>query len=60
MWDLWWTLGQVFYEYSGLPFRLSFHRMLHIHHLPPGAGTVGQTVADVPSGLSLTPLQETN
>jgi hypothetical protein len=29
------------------------------HHLASGAGTIGQTMADVPSGLSLTPPQET-
>jgi hypothetical protein len=34
--------------------------MLHNHHhVLAGAGTIGQTVADVPSGLSLTPPQET-
>jgi hypothetical protein len=34
--------------------------VLHIHHhLSSGAGTLGQLVADVPSGLSLTPPQET-
>jgi hypothetical protein len=32
---------------------------LHIHHLSFGAGTIGQTVAAVPSGLSLTAPQET-
>jgi hypothetical protein len=33
---------------------------LHIHHhLSSGAGTIGQLLADVPSGLSLTPPQET-
>jgi hypothetical protein len=31
--------------------------MLHTH-LSTGAGTVGKIVADVPSGLSLTPPQE--
>jgi hypothetical protein len=30
----------------------------HHHHLSSRAGTIGQTVADVPSGLSLTPPQE--
>jgi hypothetical protein len=54
------ALGQVFSEYFGFPFQFSFHRLLHIHHhLSSGAGTIGQTVADVPSGLSLTPPQET-
>jgi hypothetical protein len=51
--------GQVFTEYFGFPSQFSFHRLLHTHHLSSGAGTVGQLVADVPSGLSLTPPQET-
>jgi hypothetical protein len=34
--------------------------LLHIyHHLSLGAGTIGQIVATVPSGLDLTPPQET-
>jgi hypothetical protein len=42
------------------PCQFSFHRLLHIkHHLSSGAGTIGQLVADVPSGLSLTPSQVT-
>jgi hypothetical protein len=50
------ALGQVFSEYFGFS---SFHQLLHIHHhLSSGAGTIGQLVTDVPSGLSLTPLQE--
>jgi hypothetical protein len=53
------ALGQVFSEYFGFPWQFSFHRLLHIHHLSSGAGTIGQLVADVPSGLSLTPPQET-
>jgi hypothetical protein len=49
------AVGQVFSEYLG------FHRLLHTQpHPPSGAGTVGQTVADVPSGLSLTPPQGIN
>jgi hypothetical protein len=51
------ALGQVFSEYFGFPCQFSFHRLLHTHHLSSGAGTIGQLVADVPSGLSLTPLQ---
>jgi hypothetical protein len=54
------ALGQVFSEYFGFPFQFSFHRLLHTRHLSSGAGTVGQLVADVPSGLSLTTPQETN
>jgi hypothetical protein len=54
------TLGQFLSEYFGFPCQFSFHRLLHTHHhLSSGAGTVGQIVADVPSGLSLTPPQET-
>jgi hypothetical protein len=45
-------------EFFGLFCQFSFHQMLHIH-LSYGAGTIGQLVADVPSGLSLTPVQET-
>jgi hypothetical protein len=53
------ALGQVFSEYFGFPCQFSFHRLLHTHHLSFGAGTIGQVVADVPIGLSLTPLKET-
>jgi hypothetical protein len=53
-------IGQVFSEYFGFPCQFSFHRLLHTHHLPSDAGTIDQSVADVPSGLSLTPPQETN
>jgi hypothetical protein len=54
------ALGQVFSEYFGFPCQFSFHRLLHTHHhLSSGAGTIGQQVADVPSGLSLTPRRET-
>jgi hypothetical protein len=54
------ALGQVFSEYFGFPCQSSFHQLLH-NHLPSGAGTIGQILADVPSGLtiSLTPAQET-
>jgi hypothetical protein len=53
-------LGQVFFEYFGYPSQFSFHRLLHIHHhhdhhLSSGAGTLGQLLAEVPSGLSLHP-----
>jgi hypothetical protein len=53
------ALGQVSSEYFGFPCQFSYHRLLHTHHLSTGAGTIGQLVADVPSGLSLTPPQET-
>jgi hypothetical protein len=42
---------------AGFPCQFSFHQLLHTH-LPSGAGTVGQIVANAPSGLSLTPPQE--
>jgi hypothetical protein len=32
--------------------------MRHIHHLWSNASTIGKTVTDIPSGLSLTPPQE--
>jgi hypothetical protein len=52
------VLGQIISEYWGFPCQFSFHRLLHTHHhLSSGAGTIGQLVADVPSGLSLTPPQ---
>jgi hypothetical protein len=54
------ALRQVFSEYFGFPCQFSFHQLLHIHHhLSSGFGTIGQLVADVPSGLSLTPPYET-
>jgi hypothetical protein len=49
-------LGQVFSEYFGFP-SLSFHRLTH-DHLSSGVGTIDRTMADVPSGLSLTPPHE--
>jgi hypothetical protein len=51
--------GQVVSEYFGFPCKFSFHRLLHTQYLLSGAGTIDQTVADVPSGLSLTPTRET-
>jgi hypothetical protein len=52
------ALGQVLSEYFGFLCQFSFHRLLHTHNLPSRAGTVGQLVADAPSGLSLTSPQE--
>jgi hypothetical protein len=46
------ALGQVFSQYFGFPYQFSFHRPLHIHHLSSWVDTIGQLVADVPSGLS--------
>jgi hypothetical protein len=51
-------MGKVFSEYFGFPYQSSFHRLLHTHDLSSGAGTICQLVADVPSGVSLTPPQE--
>jgi hypothetical protein len=49
--------GVGFLRVLSFPCQFSFHRMLHIHHhLSSGVGTVGQFVADVPNGLSLTPI----
>jgi hypothetical protein len=53
------ALGQVFSEYFGFPCQFTFHRLLHNHRLSSEAGTIGQIVAEVPSGLSFTPPQET-
>jgi hypothetical protein len=52
------ALGQGFSEDFGFPCQFSFHQLLHTYP-PSGTGTTGQLVADVPSGLSLTPAQET-
>jgi hypothetical protein len=52
------ALGQVFSKYFGFPCQFSFHQLLHIHHLSSRAGTIGQSVANVPSGLSLIPSQK--
>jgi hypothetical protein len=52
------ALELVSSEYFGFPCQFSFHQMFHIH-LSSGAGTVGKLLADVPSGLSLTPPHET-
>jgi hypothetical protein len=52
-------LGQVFSEYLGLLCQVSFHWLLHIHHLSSGAGAMGQLVAEVPNVLRLTPPEET-
>jgi hypothetical protein len=48
------ALGQVFSEYFGFPCQSSFHQIMHLHnHL--GHVTLGQSVAEVPSGPSWTP-----
>jgi hypothetical protein len=53
------ALDQVFSEYFGVSCQFSLHRLLHSHHPSSGVGTIGQLVADVPNGLSLTTPQET-
>jgi hypothetical protein len=53
------ALRQVFFEHFGFPCQFSLNRLLCTHDLSSGAGTVGQLVIDVPSGLSLTLPQET-
>jgi hypothetical protein len=53
------ALGQVFSEYFGFPCQHPIHQLPHNHHLSSGAGTIGQILADVPSGLSLTLPRET-
>jgi hypothetical protein len=54
------ALAQVFSEYFGFPFQLSFHRLLHInYHLSSVADAMRQLGVDVPSGLSFAPPKET-
>jgi hypothetical protein len=48
------ALGQVFSEYFGSRSQFLFHQKLHTH-VSSGAGTIGQLVAEVPSGLGLIP-----
>jgi hypothetical protein len=51
--------GAGFSEYLGFPFQCSFHKLFHVdYHLSSGAVTIGQLVADIQIGLSLTPPQE--
>jgi hypothetical protein len=53
------ALGQVYTGYFGFPCQFSSHRLLHIHHhLSSGASPIGQTVADVPSGVTLNQTHE--
>jgi hypothetical protein len=57
--DLWWTKWQwdrFSPNYICFPCQFSFHQKLHTHlNVSFGAGTIGQLVADVPSGFSLIP-----
>jgi hypothetical protein len=50
-------LGQIFSQYFGVPSH-SFDRLFHTYDLLSGAGTIGQRVIELPSGLNLTPPQE--
>jgi hypothetical protein len=50
------ALEQVF-KYFGFPCQSSFYQLLHNHHLSSGVGTIGQTVAAVPSALNFNPLR---
>jgi hypothetical protein len=51
--------GQDFSEHFGFPCQ-TFHRLLHTHRHPSsGAGTTGQIITDVPSGLGLTLKKQT-
>jgi hypothetical protein len=51
------ALRQIFTEYLAFSCQFSFHRLPHTHHhLSSGPGTIDQTVAYVPNGLSMTPL----
>jgi hypothetical protein len=61
IWDLWWTKwhwGRFSPSTLVSPANSHFtdYSTFIIYH--PGLGTIGQTVADVPSGLILTPSQE--
>jgi hypothetical protein len=46
------ALGQVFSKNFDFPCQFDFHWLLHNDHLSSVAGTIGQTVAAVASGLS--------
>jgi hypothetical protein len=49
-------MGQVSCTYISLHWQ-SFHRLLHNHHLPSGAGTIGRIAADIPQKSNKTKLQ---
>jgi hypothetical protein len=51
------ALGQVFFEHFISLCQYSFRQIRHTH-LSSRAGTVGQLMADVPSGLGLVPHQK--
>jgi hypothetical protein len=61
MWDLCrtkWHWGTFSPSTWVFPCQFSFHRLINTRHLSSRAGTIDQLVAEVPSGLSLTPPQE--
>jgi hypothetical protein len=49
------ALGQVCSEHFSFRCQFALCHLLHNHHLYSGTGAIGQTVATVPNGLSLTP-----
>jgi hypothetical protein len=51
--------GQIFSVHFGFSCQFSFLPLILTHHLSSWADTIGQLLADVPSGLSVTPPQET-
>jgi hypothetical protein len=62
MWNLWWTKwcwGRFSPSTSVSPVNFHSTDCFTLIVLSSGAGTIGQSVADLPSGLSLTPPQET-
>jgi hypothetical protein len=52
------ALVQVFSEYFGFSCQYSFNQLFQTHHISSGTGTIGQLVAGVSSGVTLTPPQE--
>jgi hypothetical protein len=58
MWDLWWTKQHWGRFSPGTAVSLVTHSTDCYGLLSPGAGTIGQIVTDVPSGLSLNPPQK--
>jgi hypothetical protein len=47
------VLGAGFLRALQFPCQFLFHRLLHVHHITFGAGTIGQLVTDIPSGFSV-------
>lgn len=50
------VINEVFFFHR----QISFHRLLHTHHLSTGFGTKGQLLPDVSCGHFLTPPEETS